>query len=461
MDEESTPELSAARRRGAIRRLLWPHGKRTKPKDFMHGRRWRGVALVLLVCALTVVGIVIFSGRPDPPVQIEGNEGVLSLYDFFREYARNKELQSGGPIGTLTDRLMKEPFEISAQMTVESEGLQSFGIPLTSVPAEFNIKYDLRDLGVKANVIGMDIFKAYVTDDQLIIEQGGAEPSVAELPVSSDVSGDMPLGERIRAFAPYLSENAASLEQLFGLLAQSVPEECTEMQLGRAYSPVDGGDVNVTLINTAMDEKALAQAADAFAEKIKGDEALYEQTQDIVTAVSAAFGTKGLTLDSLLTRLENEDFAGTTVTWKVYRRDDTPIGFAVIVTTADAQYDLTRMAEFDGAASYEHAELFVNGSEVFKADYIWKSEDNAGTLSAALHSADGETISINGAFAIEPYTNDSYHIEADIDVIGKLLREEEDTVHAKIDARVDLGNGLGMLADSRGWQDIEEWKEPG
>lgn len=461
MEEESTPELSAARRRGAIRRLLWPHGKRQKPKDYMHGRRWRGVALVLLVCALTVVGIAIFSGKPEPPVQNEGNKGVLSLYDFFREYARNRELQSDGPIGTVTQRLMKEPFEISAQMTVESEGLKSFGIPLTSVPAELNIKYDLRDLGLKANVIGMDIFSAFVTDDQLIMKQGGAEPSVTELPASGDVSGDMPLGNRIRAFVPYLSENTATLAQLFGMLAESVPEECTEMQLGRAYSPVDGEDINVTLINTTLDEKALAQAADAFAEKIKEDEALYKQTQEMVTAVSSVFGTEDMTLDSLLTRLKKEDFAGTTVTWQVFRRDDTPIGFAVVVTTADAQYDFTRMAEFDGTTSYEHAALFINGNEVLKADYSLKSDDNTGTLSAVLHSADGNTISISGTFAIEPYTNDSYHIEADIDVMGKLLREEVDTVHAKIDARVDLGNGLGMLSDSRGWQDIEEWKEPG
>jgi hypothetical protein len=44
-------------------------------------------------------------------------------------------------------------------------------------------------------------------------------------------------------------------------------------------------------------------------------------------------------------------------------------------------------------------------------------------------------------------------------VTGKLFREEEDAVHAVIDARVDIGNGLGMLADSRGWQDIGEWKD--
>lgn len=458
LGSSETPELSAARRRGAIRRLIWPHGERPRPKGLMQGRRWMGVALVLLVCALTVVGIVIFNGSLSP-VQSEGNEGVLSLYDFFREYAKNREVQSRGPAGTLAQRLMKEPFEINAQMTLESEGLKSQGIPLTSVPAELDVKYDLRDLGVKANVIGMDIFKALVTGDRVVTEQAGGEPSEAELPANGDVSGDMPLGDRIHAFVPSLPEDAAMLEQLFDALAQSVPEECTELQLGRAYSPVDNEDVNVTLINTTLDEKELAQAAFAFAESLKQDEALYEQTQELTIAVSAVLSAQGTTLDSFLTQLINEDFKDVTLTWKVYRRDDTPIGFAVAVTTADAQYDFTQMAEFDGATSYERVELLINGNKVFNADYRLNSEDETGVLSAALNSADGETISIGGTFAIEPYTEDSYRIQAELDVIGKLLREQEDTVHAVIDARVSLGNGLGILEDSRHWENIARWKK--
>jgi hypothetical protein len=117
------------------------------------------------------------------------------------------------------------------------------------------------------------------------------------------------------------------------------------------------------------------------------------------------------------------------------------------------------MAEFDGTASYEHAALLINGNEVFNADYSMNNEEKTGELSAVLHSADGETVSIGGTFAIDQYTDNSYRIEADFNVTGKLFREEEDAVHAVIDARVDIGNGLGMLADSRGWQDIGEWKD--
>ena len=101
----STPELDAARRRGAIRRLIWPRGRRPRQKGFMHGRRWIGVAVVLLVCALTTAGIAVFSGATaKTPTQSEGNQGVLSLYDFFRVYARNRELLTEGPLGTLAQR---------------------------------------------------------------------------------------------------------------------------------------------------------------------------------------------------------------------------------------------------------------------------------------------------------------------------------------------------------------------
>jgi hypothetical protein len=366
MDEEykkpEAPELSAARRRGAIRRLMWPHGRRPRPKGLMNGRRWIGVALVLLVCALTVVGIVIFSQKPEQPEQSEGNEGVLSLYDFFREYARNRETQSGGPLGTLTQRLMKEPFEISAQMTLESEGLKSLGVPLTSVPADLQIKYDLRNLGLKVGVIGMDIYSAYVTNNQAIMKSAGGEPAVIELPVEGDVTGDMPLGERINAFVPLLPQNAETLAQLFDTLAQSVPEDCTEMQLGRAYSPLDDKEISVTLINTTMDEKELAQAADAFAQSLEQDEALYGQAKELVAAFSAVSGNHGMTLGSLLRRLKSESFKDITLTWKVFRREETPIGFAVIVKTADTQYDFMHMAEFDGTASYEHAALTAKRS---------------------------------------------------------------------------------------------------
>ena len=70
---------------------------------------------------------------------------------------------------------------------------------------------------------------------------------------------------------------------------------------------MDGEDVNVTLIHTGLDEKALAQAADAFALKLEQDETLCRQTQALTAAVSHALGIKDMTQDSLLAMLKDRN----------------------------------------------------------------------------------------------------------------------------------------------------------
>jgi hypothetical protein len=443
-------ELSAARRCGAVRKLLWPHGKRHK--GFMHGKRWMGVALVLLVCALTVVGIAVFNGGgKTPPVEEEkANEGVLSLSDFFRVYADHMDIQSAGLAHSLSERLMSEPFEVSAQMTIESEALKSLGIPLTSLPAEMDIKYDLRDAGVKVSAIGLDVFQAYITENELITVSMDTEPTVTELPAGGDVLGDMTLENRIGAFVPLPSEDL--LEKLLGVLAQSVPEDCTELQIGRAYSPKDGQEVNVTLIDTSLDDEALSKAAAAFAEQIKKDESLYKEAQALTTAMALTLGESDVTLEKLLEQLINKDYEAITVSWQVFRRDETPIGFAVRVTTRDAQVDLIRMAEFDGDESYERTQLLVDGIQVFSADAVTK--DSAGEFSVQAMGTNGETVSVDGTFELERYTENSFHMTVDAEAAGKLLGDNVDTVHVVIDARIDVGNGLGMLKGSSSWQNI-------
>lgn len=442
-------ELSAARRRGALRKLLWPRGE--KHKGFMHGRRWMGVALVLLVCALTTVGIVLFSGG-ETEQKSEGNAGVLCLYDFFRTNEDNKELKSGEPVNGLVQRLLSEPFEVSAQMMVESEGLKSFGIPFTTLPADFLVKYDLRDIGAKLSVIGMDIFGACASGDQLVIVGSDGEASVTKLPTSSDLSADMTLENRIGAFLPGLPGGIGGYKQVFDMLAQSVPEECTELRLGRAYSPKDGEDVNVTMVSTTLDADELAQTAVAFVGELVKDEALYEQAEPLIAALAEMLGLEDASPETLLLQLQGTDFDGVILSWKVFRRDETPIGLRVSVATTDTQFDLTRMAELDGNMSFEYAQLCIDGSEALRVDVSTK--DKKGVFSGNAFNADGKEIRFNGTFELEPYTDDAYSVEMDVDASGFLFSDQEDTAHAEIDARIDIGNGLGMLKDSEDWQDI-------
>ena len=448
-------ELSAARRRGAVRKLLWPHGRRHK--GFMHGKRWMGAALILLICALTVTGIAMLNSvgkKPPKEAEINVNEGVLSLSDFFKTYEDKIDFETG-TVHSLTKRLMSEPFEVSAQMTVESKALKSLGIPLTSLPATLDIKYDLRDTGVKLSAVGLDIFKAYLTDNEVTAVSLDGEKTVSELPAGDDLAGDMTLENRIFAFVPLPSEHL--IDELMDVLAGSIPESCTEQQLGRAYSPKDHEDVNVTLINTELDAQALSNAATAFAERLKNDEALYQEAERLTAQIAALGGAGDVTLDSLLAQLINQEYEGTTVSWQVYRRDDVPVGFALRVTTRDAQVDLTRMAEFDGETGDERTQLLIDGIEVFCADTV--TQGDTGEFKVKTVNTGGETVSLNGTYELSKLQENTYRLTADATAEGKLINDSDDTAHFVIEARIDVGSGLGMLSDSADWQDIKDIDE--
>lgn len=448
-------ELSAARRRGAVRKLLWPRGR--KHKGFMHGKRWMGMALVLLVCALTVTGIAVFNGggKGKPQEEYKGNEGVLSLSDFFKTCADNIDFETAGSVHSLTRRLMNEPFEVSATMTVETQARKALGLPLTSLPADVQIKYDLRDAGIKVSTVGLDLLKAYVAGNEAAAVFMNGEKMVTELPVGDDLSGDMTLENRVCALAPLPSEHL--IDRLLEVLAGSVPEACTEQQLGRAYSPKDKEDVNVTLVSTVMDGDALSTAAAAFSERLQSDKALYSETQQMIESNAALFGEKDMTLDSLLTRLINKDYEGITVSWEVFRRDEVPVGFAARITTRDAQVDLTRMAEFDGETSYAYSQLVVDGIEVFSAQTVTQAD--GGEFRVKTVNTGDEPVSVNGTFGLEKITENTYRLTADAVADGKLLSSSDDTSHFVIDARIDAGSGLGMLGDSADWQKIKELKD--
>lgn len=446
-------DLSAARRAGAVRRLLWPHGKRHK--GFMHGKRWVAPALVLLVLALTAVGIAVFNGAGKMPAEEEpkGNEGVLALSDFFRTNANRLDFEAAGSIHKLARRLMNEPFEISAKMTVESEALQSLGIPLKSLPADIGIKYDLRDAGVKVSAVGLCLFDAYLTEDELTASVMGGDEAVTQWPAQADLSGDMTLLNRIGAFIPMASDDFIS--KLLSVLAQSVPEGCSEQRLGRAFSPKDKQNVNVTLISTECNAEALSKAAAAFADAISKDEALYTQAAQLTAAAASAAGAQDVTLESLLGQLIDMDCEGTAVSWQVYRRAEVPIGFALRVVTRDAQVDLYRLTEFDGETSYEHTQLLVNGIEVFGADTVTKDDTGEFSMQAL---KDGEMIHINGTYELDKIAENTYHIIADTIADGRLPGSDAQTARINLDARVDVGSGLGLMDDSPKWQDIKDKK---
>ncbi len=441
--------LSAARRCGAVRKLLWPHGK--KRRGFMHGRRWMAAALVLLICALTVFGIVLLNGGGSAPAAEaeKRSEGVLALSDFLRTYSDNWEILSAGTLAGMAQRLMSEPFEIYARITAESEGLKGIGLPIASLPASLHVKYDLRDFGFRLNAMGTDMFAACVTGDELIAVPADGTAQTAQVPVSGDVSGDMTLKDRIGRFVPLPPKGLVT--RLLDILAESVPEECTRMELGRAYSPMDQKDVNVTLIHTSLDAEALAVTAAAFSAALSEDAALYDEAENWVAETAAWLGESGVTLDNLLSQTEGGKYGKAAVTWKVYRRGETPVGFSLSADTPDARYDVAFFAEFDAGACAQRMEIMKDGVQLFVMEMTADGGEGELTAEAAQN---GNPVNVKAAFRLGADTSDSYHLFVDATVTGRLLTENTDTLHIIADADIDIGSGLGMLASENGWRDM-------
>ncbi len=452
-------ELSAARRRGRLRKLFWPHGQKRRVAGFLHRRRWVWAALVVLVCALTAVAIAIFGGRQPQP---QGHPGVAALYDFFRGYAQNKEIQSQGPFGGLGQRLMREPFEISLQATVASEDLKRLGIPLESIPAQASIKYDLQDLGLQAGTLGMDLFGAYIIEDSIVVDPADGEPEVvADIPAEGDVDADMTLEERLHALLPFLPDDTSIGERLFDALSGSVPLTNTSESQTTAYSPLSGGYVGVTEVKTVLDAKALSETAAAFSLKMKEDGTLRDDTQALLDDITAYFGLEAVDIDTLLTKLENQDYSGIELCWSVCSRDGKPMGLLLSLDTGGTKSVLTTMVEFEGKTSYERTTMTVNDTDVFSVDYSLEFEGDTGVISAAITLAGGSVVSVGGTFEYVQYTGDAYGISADIEVLDIPYNNEKLSGRCSLDARIDVGDDLGTLEESRNWRRIfdKEWKD--
>lgn len=417
-------------------------------RGFMQGKRWAWAALVLLVCALTVTAIAVWGGR-----QSGDNAGVAALYDFYREYAKNKDVQTQGPLAGLAQRLLTEPFEISVSATLASEDLKNVGVPIDSVPAALKIKYDKQHLGMQADALGFDILDAYLIEDSAVVETIGQTPQVAAaIPKRDGLDGEMTLEERLRAWLPFLPRDGLGFERLFNVLKSAVPQRCTTEQPGSAFSPKDNGFVNVTEVRTELDAKALSETAAAFSRHM--DDGLRAETQALVDGLAASFGLEAADVETLLERLENQDFGDTALSWSVYRRDGHLIGAALTVLTGENRYVMTSMAEFEGQTSCEYAHLQANDADIFTADCRITMQGETGTISAVVRLADGNPISVDGTFDHNAYTRDACAVAADLKVSGVPINGRQVSACCRLDARIDVGEGLGSLKDSRGWQDI-------
>jgi hypothetical protein len=241
----------------------------------------------LMVVALCAVGIALLYKPEKPPV----NLGVVAATQYITEYRIDRETLTGSVPMALGQRLMAEPFEIEANITLSSDDLPALGLPVKRLVLGFDAKYDLRDLGAKLRLLGMEYASAYLIGDKVVLSvPAGTYSTPLGLPVETDLSQSMGLEQRAESFAPFLTEDETFYARLVDMAAQSVPDECTSVYTDSAYSPLDDANAEMTVVDTVLDEAEIQAVTANMGKLLQEDPALRQQAEAMFLKASDFYG---------------------------------------------------------------------------------------------------------------------------------------------------------------------------
>jgi|GEM_PF-1404490 hypothetical protein len=432
----------------------------------------RSLIAVLLVGLLTVAGVLAFDGGGG----LRGNAGVVAAYEYYCAYTKQSQASMGSIQKRVLSRLGKEPFEIESSFKLASDAFRQSGIPLSSIPFGIDAKYDLTDLGVKFNVMGMDIAGAYVIGDEFVLNVGNEAGSERiSLPVTADLKEPMALPDRFFAFLPFLSGDKSGLGlRVLEAFAQSVPDEYTDTFTMDIYSPVARKKLDTFVIETQLDSKAIAEVIGNFAGRLQKDEALSGELQDYLNEFTGYFSLGDADLDAFIGRLENikeSDLEGVQISWEVYRRQGRYTGLSFTFEQAD-QGKMTLLSEFGRDAFYTGYDVDMPGGIVMESSTLARYSGNrieietetvlnSDYMNETVRQAESVEFSQNGAnaYAGEMDATIETVTEYAEDYFGMPDTEDRtETVQVTLTGDIDFrfGSGLGTLRESSRWDDVYE-----
>lgn len=412
----------------------------------------------LLVVALCAVGIALLYEPEKRPV----NLGVAAAWQYITEYRTDREALAGAVQKNLGKRLLEEPLEIEADVTVSADDLSALGLPVNRLILGLDAKYDLKDLGVKLRVLGLEYARAYLIGDEVVLSMLGDTVSAPlGLPVEEDLEQSMGLEERALGFAPLLTGDEAFYEQLVEAAAQSVPDEYTSIGTASVYSPLDGAETEMTVIETALDEAALQTVAQNMDAQLQENEDWRRQADDMLQKSARYYGLDADSLNGWLQRIADgsalaDDYE---LRWRVYERQGRYVGLAVQVTQSGQVTEWRMMTELSGSESHEALSLSVNGAVLQSAEYTVVYDGSRMEVSGAYHPDASQVFNIDADLSFEE-KGDAYRVTGTVTIDGPLLGGEAQPVSFDIDADIRAGEGLGTLKETSGWQNVysEEWK---
>ncbi len=412
----------------------------------------------IMAVALCIVGIALLREppklpeTPKPPV----NLGVTAAQQYITEYKLDREALMSAPQKELGERLLAEAFEIEADVTLSADNLaETLGLPVSRLVLGVDAKYDLEDIGMKLRLMGMEYASAYLIGDEAVLSvMGDAYSTPLSLPAQG-LDESMGLGERLGRFAPLLLSDSALALRLIDTAAQSVPEAYTRVYDDDAFSPLDGADAGMTVIETTLDEAALQAVAVNMDALLREDAALRAQTEEMLLNAAAAYGFKANSLDEWLAAVADgsaipDDYE---LRWRVYERNGRYVGLAVQTSQGGQTNEYKLLSELNNKESHEAFALLTNGEVQQSADYTMTYDGGSVKVEGTYRADASRVYSFAAVMAFEK-NRDGYKLTGTADIDGPVLSDKPQPVSLTIDADIRAGEGLETMKESRGWQGI-------
>lgn len=411
----------------------------------------------LLIVALGAVAVALLRTPDKPPPTV--NLGVAAAKQYITEYCAYREELAGPVAVALGERLMTQPFEIEADITLSSDDLPDvLGLPLTRLLLGVDLKYDMRDLGAKLRVLGMEWLSAYLIGDEVVLRvPSGAYSTPLDVPEETGLSQSMGLGARAMSFAPFLTQDEDFYGRIADMAAQSVPEEVTVVEEASGPQASDGEKV----IRTVLDKTAMQSALADMDDLLEEDAALRDKVEEIFARTAGFYGLGAKTLDQWLKSVADgsalaDDFE---LCWRVYERQGRYVGLDAKVTHAGQVTEWRMRTELNGSESRETFSLSVNGRTVQSAEYVATYRSGGVTVDGKFMPDAARTFDIKADIALEP-DGDEYRLTGTVEIEGPVLGEKAIRLSADIDAEIRADNGLKTLKEDSDWSDVygEQWE---
>ena len=417
--------------------------------------------LIMIVSCIVLVAVIIvtlfltgvFAGKKQ-----DGNEYIWAIYNLITKQD-TADISDKTQI-ELGDRMIGEQYEIEGNAILKSDILKTFGLPIDTITANYSVKNDTENLGIKLKAFGLIELGAYVVGDTAAIDIMG---QAVRLPIDLSI-------------LQFGMDNKTT-EALFAELAMCVPNDIATMQSATVYSLIEEREISVEAFVMELDSKEIKFIVHELASRLENKPELKKGLKDFIKKVSGTGnsilpGTFDLNdfVENMAEYTADEDF-GLNIT--LYKSDGKYIGFNIEILQSRAAVDVEYMLTY--SENTEFSSIALSGAD-FSLELHSEIEFNDKiskpyiVITLDLPNGDLEetySLIIDGQAEVNKNGKDEYSLEANYDLtldLGSILSNEgiDDPLKVGFETTAEIIFGeLQTLRESSDWNKIfdSEWKE--